>query len=336
MKAAVIQEPVVQPDLTSKELTKEWEKLKNIDAVDDLVIYTPDTYPDNETISRIADGVNALFGVWIENGILSESFVLSHPDLRYIGQLGHGWEPFDVEMTRRANLTITNTIYGSQTIAEYAFALLMEVCHHVSINDARLKSIDWADPKNTEPYMLTHVPQIELYGKTCGVIGLGQIGSAFARMANGFGMHVIGYSRHIKDRPDLSFVEQTTDLDDLLRNSDVISLHVPLTTETEHLIDAAAIEKMKDGVILINTARGALIDEQALADALSSGKVAGAGLDVLTEEPPVHGSPLLTAKNCTVTSHLAWLTRESRIRAIDMAIDNFASYLAGKPCSKIN
>ena len=167
------------------------------------------------------------------------------------------------------------------------------------------------------------------------LIGLGAIGFAFAKMAQGFGMHVLAYSRHKKEGAAYDFIEQVS-LDELLARSDFISLHTPHTPATEHMIDQNTIARMKDGVILINTARGALIDEQALADALASGKVLAAGLDVLTDEPPVHGSPLLTAPNTVITGHIAWLTRESRIRAIDMAIDNFRCYLEGHPVSIIN
>ena len=175
----------------------------------------------------------------------------------------------------------------------------------------------------------------EIQGKKLGVIGLGAIGFAFAKMAQGFGMHVLAYSRHKKTGAEYDFIEQVS-LDELLARSDFISLHTPHTPATEHMIDQDTIARMKDGVILINTARGALIDEQALADALASGKVLAAGLDVLTDEPPVCGSPLLTAPNTVITGHIAWLTRESRIRAIDMAIDNFRCYLEGHPVSIIN
>lgn len=267
---------------------------------------------------------------------ISEPFLNRHPNLKYIATLGHGWDTFDVEMTRRHGVLISNTIYGAQTIAEYAFALLMDTCHHIAVHDARIKSIDWSDPANAPEFCRCATRQIELYGKTIGIIGLGPIGFALAKMAEGFGMHVLSYSRSRRTSPQYAFVEQLDSMDELLRRSDFISLHIPHTPATEHIINAEAISKMKDGAILVNTARGALIDEQALADALSSGKLAAAALDVLSEESPVHGSPLLTAPNCTVTGHIAWLTRESRFRAIDMAIDNFIAYQNETPQSIIN
>ena len=178
-------------------------------------------------------------------------------------------------------------------------------------------------------------PQIELYGKTCGIFGLGAIGFAFAKMAQGFGMRVISYSRHKKTDPKYDFIEQV-DFDTLLAESDVISIHAPLTPSTEDTFDADAFAKMKDGTILINTARGGLIVEEALVDALQSGKVYGAGLDVIRDEPPKGDNPLLHQDNAAITAHIAWLTRASRLRAIDIAIDNFKAYLRGEPVSVIN
>ena len=266
---------------------------------------------------------------------MSEAFFKKHPKLKYIATLGHGYESFDYAMTRRYGVTVTNTVYGAQTIAEHAFALLMHTCHHIEVQDQRVRKIDWSDPGNAPEFCKAVVPQIELYGKTVGVVGLGAIGFAFAKMAAGFGMHVISYSRTVKRGEAYSFVEQVSSLGELLARADVISLHLPENGNT-HVINKETIARMKDGVILINTARGILIDEAALAEALKSGKVRAAALDVLTEEPPRHGTPLLTAPNCTITGHIAWLTRESRFRAIDMAIDNYRNYLNGTPTSVIN
>lgn len=336
MNIVVIEENIAQPDITTGELTQRWERLKSLPGVGEVRIVAPERYPSVAELSNLSAGADALFGVWIGSDLMNAKFLSDHPKLRYIATLGHGWEPFDVELTRRHGLTISNTIYGGQTIAEYAFALLMEVCHHVSVHDRRVKTLDWSRPENREEFCLAVTPQIELFGKTMGIVGLGEIGYAMARMAYGFGMHVVAHSVHRKQGEKYRFVEQTDSLDELLERSDVISLHMPHTPATERIIDGRAIEKMKDGVILINTARGALLDEQALAEALYTGKVRAAGLDVLTEEPPRHGSPLLSAPNIMITGHIAWLTREARLRAIDMSIDNFAAYLEGKPCSRIN
>lgn len=335
MKIVVIQEEIIQTDITPKELTKRWKKLEQLPGIDEVVIEVPAHYPNIEQLHTYIGDADAVFGLWIGPDNMNESFLSQHPNLKYVATLGHGWEKFDTEMTRKRGISISNTIYGSQTIAEYAFALLMDVCHHIGTHDTRIKTIDWSVPENHNEFCKSVTRQIELYDKTIGVIGLGAIGFAFAKMAQGFGMHVLAYSRHKKEGAAYDFIEQVS-LDELLARSDFISLHTPHTPATEHMIDQNTIARMKDGVILINTARGALIDEQALADALASGKVLAAGLDVLTDEPPVHGSPLLTAPNTVITGHIAWLTRESRIRAIDMAIDNFQCYLEGHPVSIIN
>ena len=349
MKIVVIQEEIIQTDITPKELTKRWKKLEQLPGIDEVVIEVPAHYPNIEQLHTYIGDADAVFGLWIGPDNMNEAFLSQHPNLKYVATLGHGWEKFDTEMTRKRGISISNTIYGSQTIAEYAFALLMDVCHHI------VSMLAWGLGYFGMPHILLRFMAIEDEKKLSlsrkvattgvvislavavliGVIGLGAIGFAFAKMAQGFGMHVLAYSRHKKEGAAYDFIEQVS-LDELLARSDFISLHTPHTPATEHMIDQNTIARMKDGVILINTARGALIDEQALADALASGKVLAAGLDVLTDEPPVHGSPLLTAPNTVITGHIAWLTRESRIRAIDMAIDNFRCYLEGHPVSIIN
>lgn len=335
MNIVVIQEEIIQTDITPAELTAHWRQLEELPGVDSVRIYDG-PYPSRTQLHEILGDADVLFGVWVGPGIMNEEFLAQHPNLRYVGTLGHGWETFDVEMTRRHGVTITNTIYGAQTIAEYAFALLMETCHHVAAHDQRIREIDWSNRENAPEFCKAVTRQIELYDKTIGIVGLGAIGFALARMAQGFGMKVIAYSRHKRTDPAYDFVEQVDTLEELLSHSDVISLHMPHTPQTEHIINRETIAQMRDGVILINTARGALIDEEALAEALATGKVGAAGLDVLTDEPPVNGSPLLSAPNCTITGHIAWLTRESRYRAIDMAIDNYKAWAAGHPQSVIN
>lgn len=334
MKVVVIQETIIQPDLTSKELSSYWETLNDFPEVTELVIEHPTGYPDNEELHKLIGDADAVLGVWISDSNINEEFLSHHKNLKYIATLGHGWGEFNVPMTRKKGIVITNTIYGSQTIAEYAFALLMEVCHHISLHSDKVKLADYT---MKAPSDFGHVvtPQIELYQKTCGIIGLGSIGFAFAKMARGFGMHVISYSRHKKTGAEYDFIEQVS-LDELLEKSDVISLHAPYTKETANLIDKEAINKMKDGVILINTARGGLIDEVALVEALHTGKIYGAGLDVLKEEPPTKDNPLFHCNNTSITAHIAWLTKESRIRACQMGIENFRNYLDGTPTSVIN
>lgn len=340
MKIVVIQETVKMPNLTAEEVTEHWNQLKKLPNVE-LKIVIPEKYLMPEEYHDIIGDADAVLGLWISDKVINEEWLSHHPNLKYIATLGHGWGEFDVEMTRRKKITITNTIYGAQTIAEYGWALLMEVCHHVNVHSDMIKKTDWSKldergmPLERAMYGNVVTPQIELYGKTCGIFGLGAIGLAFAKMASGFGMRVISYSRHKKVGAIYSFVEQV-DFDTLLRESDVISIHAPFTAETANTFDKEAFAKMKDGAILINTARGGLIDETAMMEALNSGKLFAAGLDVLRDEPPVSDNPLFHTDKTSITGHIAWLTKESRLRAVDMAIENFIHYLNAIPTSVIN
>lgn len=334
MKVVVIQEAIMQPDLTEEELSAHWKKIETIPQVDQLVIRYPKGYPSTQELHELIGDADAALGVWISSSCINEEFLAQHPNLKYIATLGHGWGEFDIEMTRRKGLTLTNTIYGAQTIAEYAWALLMEVCHHVALHSDTVKNTDWSQKSMIE-YSHAITPQIELYGKTCGIIGLGSIGYAFAKMAQGFGMKVIAYSRHKKTGSQYDFIEQT-DLKTLLEQSDVISIHAPFSSSSANMINKDTISHMKDGVILINTARGGLIVEEDLYHALQSGKIYAAGLDVLREEPPQGDNPLFHCNNASITAHIAWLTKESRLRACEIAIDNFEAYLEGHPVSVIN
>ena len=280
---------------------------------------------------------DAALGIWIHKGVINEELFLAHPNLKYVATLGHGFEEFDATMTRRHGVTVTNTIYGDVTIAQYAMALLMNICHNVTAQSDYTKEKYW-EKKEKDPstrYNLLLEPQIELYEKTMGIIGLGAIGLWTAKMAMGFGMKVVAYSRHKKTGPQYEGIEQV-DLEELLARSDVISIHCPHTKETEHLLDAEAFRKMKDGVILINTARGIIIDENALMDALESRKVYMAGLDVVDHEPPQYQIPLMKSPYTFITSHIAWQPKAARLRAIDLAVRNYKAYLDGKPTSVIN
>lgn len=340
MKVVVIQENVMMPNLSAEEVTAHWNKLKEIPGVD-LEVKFPKGYPMPDELHELVGDADVVFGIWISDSVINEEWLSKHPNLKYIATLGHGWREFDVEMTRRKGMTITNTVYGAQTIAEYGWALLMEVCHHVNAHSDLIKKTDWTkldeNGRPLESSKFDHVvtPQIELYGKTCGIFGLGSIGLAFAKMAAGFGMRVISYSRHKKVGAIYSFIEQV-DFETLLKESDVISIHAPFTADTADTFDKEAFAKMKDGVIIINTARGGLIVEEDLMAALESGKVYAAGLDVLREEPPTTDNPLFHTDKTSITGHIAWLTKESRLRAVDMAIDNFQHYLNGIPTSVIN
>lgn len=185
MKVVVIPEPVLQPDITKEDMDLKWNLLKELPEVDELVIKHFDGYPSNEELHPVIADADAAIGVWVNGSNINEEFLSKHPNLKYVATLGHGFGEFDVPMTKEKGMVITNTIYGAQTIAEYAWALLMEVCHHVDLHSKDVKRVDWAHAtkEDYETFGRVLTPQIELYGKTCGIFGLGAIGFAFAKMA---------------------------------------------------------------------------------------------------------------------------------------------------------
>lgn len=255
-----------------------------------------------EVYDKVLEDYDALIGMWITKEIFTEELFFRHPKLKYVATTSHGFEQFDVTMTHRLGITVTNTIYSDVTIAQYAMALLLEICLYVRIHSDYLEN-DYFEKENA-PFTIALTRQIKLANKTIGVIGLGSIGFKFAKMANGFGANVIAYDPFKKEGPEYDFIEQVS-LDELLKHSDIISIHCPLTKDTYQIINKDSIAKMKDGVILINTARGKLIDEDALLEALNSNKIYAAGLDVLVEEPPHKRSLLIDHPNCIVTGRVA-------------------------------
>lgn len=331
MKVVVIQRRTPGSVPTYEQLMELWEKEFHEMGLLDSVTFHRNFTP--ETLDEIVGDADAVLGMWIQDGAISEEFLSRHPNLKYISTFAHGFGHFDREMTRRHGLTITNTVYGDVTIAQYAMALLLDICHDVSAHDRYYKFDGWKD--GTPPTYKALTRQIELYEKTFGVLGLGSIGLWAARMAAGFGMKVIATSRTKMVGPEYDFIEQVS-LDELLSRSDVISIHVPMSPESARMIGRDAIAKMKDGVILLNTARGGLIDEEALMEALKSGKIYFAGLDVLTGEPLTERSPLMDIENTRITPHIAWAPAEARYRAVRLAAENFRNWMEGHPTSVVN
>lgn len=285
-------------------------------------------------IDKAVEDLDAIIGVWITDDMVSEEFLTKHPKLKYMSTLSHGFGRIDKEACKKHGFTVTNTVYGDVTIAQFAMALLLDICHDIHTNDEYYRKEKWL-PENKGTRFLALTRQIELYEKTFGIIGLGNIGLCVARMAAGFGMKVIAYSRHKKEGPEYDFIEQVS-LDEIYERSDVISIHCPLTDETRNLVDHDAFEKMKDGVIIINTARGAIIDEEELVRQLNSGKVYAAGLDVLTGEPLSEPCEIMNCKNTRLTEHIAWAPVESRIRSIRIGCENFLNWKAGNPTSVVS
>lgn len=335
MKVTVIMSNPGFYDITMEELENAWKVLDNIPDLEVTYNKFDSESPYSDILNSISSDTEAVLGLFILDNVINKEFLDTHPKLKYISTLAHGFGTFDKELTQKRNIVMTNTIYGDITIAQYAFALLLDICHNVGRHSHYIKDEYLHDTSDDRSFQKVFSKQIELYNKTFGIWGLGNIGYCAAKIARGFGMNVIAYSRHKKTDPKYDFIKQVS-LDELLEQSDVISLHTPLTKYTENMVNKETISKMKDGVILINTARGKLIVEEDLVEALNSGKIFAAGLDVLREEPMTEHIPLLDCPNSTITGHIAWYPKESRFRAIKLAIDNFKNYLDGNPTSVIN
>ena len=325
------------PEPSFTELSARWDAgLEKLPEVAGWRIIRAKRLTPEKIWEEIGD-CDAALGAWITPQLMTEQQIQAHPKLKYLSSLAHGFGEFDAAMTRRYGLTITNTVYGGQTIAEHAIALLFQICRNVAAHAEYTQYGYWEDRKSdpAAPYQKLLSRQIELYGKTFGVIGLGHIGLSAARMAAGLGMRVIAYNRSRKTGREYAGIEQVS-LDELYARSDVISLHCPYSSENDKMINRDSIAKMKDGVILINTARGGLIDEDDLYRALMQRKIYMAGLDVLRKEPPEVKIPLMGCPYAVITSHIAWLPKESRLRSVDLAIENYAAWLHGHPQSVIN
>lgn len=256
---------------------------------------------------------------------LNSTVIDQSPNLKYIGVLATGYNIVDIASAHKRQIAITNIpTYGTAAVAQFTLALLLEICNQVGLHNKAVHQGKWA--QNLD-FSFWEKPLILLKGKTLGIIGFGAIGQAVAKIAYVLGMKVIFYNHHKKD--NLSFARQVT-LDELLKLADVISLHLPLTQKTQNLIGPTSLKKMKKGVILLNTARGGLLDEKVVAQALNSGQIYAAGLDVASREPINNDNPLLKAKNCFITPHIAWAQKETRYKLMQIAKNNLKSFLAGK------
>jgi glycerate dehydrogenase len=250
------------------------------------------------------------------------------PKLRYIGVLATGYNVVDVDAARARGVIVTNIpTYGTASVAQFVFALLLELCHNVRLHADAVRAGEWS---HNADWSFWKSPLVELAGKTMGVIGFGRIGRHVGRIADAMGMRVIANDTYHGDEPSNAGF-RWAGVEELLAESDVVSLHSPLFPETRGMINARSLALMKPTAFLINTSRGPLVVDQDLADALNSGKLAGAGLDVLSVEPPAEDNPLLQARNCLVTPHIAWATREARARLMDLVVENVGSFLAGEP-----
>lgn len=264
---------------------------------------------------------------------LSAATLEKLPKLRYIGVLATGYNIVDIHAAREKGIPVSNVpTYGTQSVAQFVFAMILELCQHVGRHDAAVKAGEWT---SSIDFCFTKSPLIELSGKTIGLIGLGKIGAQTARIANAMDMRVLAVGSGRSHPRPVDGVEWT-DKETLFRESDIVSLHCPLTPETEQMINRERLAWMKPSAFIINTSRGGLIHEQDLADALNHQAIAGAALDVLSVEPPSAANPLLTARNCVITPHIAWATQEARTRLIETAADNAAAFIQGKPANVVN
>ncbi len=300
-----------------------WEGLK---ALGDVVIHGR-TAPE-DILSRSA-GATALL---TNKTPLSADTLKKLPDLKYIGVLATGYNIVDVAAAKAQGVVVTNIPdYSTTSVAQLVFMFMLEHCHHAQAHSDAVRSGRWA---SNPDFSFWDYPLIELAGKTLGIIGFGRIGMQVADIAAAFGMNVLGYSRRQTDQSARRNFRWAS-IDELLEQSDVISLHCPLTPETAGLINRDTIAKMKRTAFLINTSRGPVIAEQDLADALNAGRIAGAGVDVLSAEPPKADNPLLSAKNCLITPHFGWATYEARVRLMDIAVNNLKSFLGGNPVNTV-
>ena len=255
------------------------------------------------------------------------------PSIRYIGVLATGYNVVDVEAAKKRGIPVTNIpSYGTETVAQFTMGLLLEICHHIGHHDRAVHEGRWSA---CEDFCFWDYPMIELAGKTLGLIGYGRIGQAVGRIAQAFGMKLLVYTRTVRKELETETCRFVS-LEELLKEADVISLHCPLQPETGQIIRRETIEQMKDGVILLNSSRGPLIHEADLADALRSGKVAAAAMDVVSTEPIKEDNPLLAAPNCIITPHIAWAAKEARTRLMNVAVENVRSFLNGTPEHVVN
>lgn len=254
------------------------------------------------------------------------------PSVKLICCLSTGYNVVDIHAAKKRGIPVCNVPdYSTSAVSQFTFALLLELCHRIGHHDEAVHGGRWAACPD---FCFWDTPQMELSGKTIGIIGFGRIGRAVGRIARAMGMEVLAYSRSIS--PEGKEIGTYVDLDTLLRQSDIVSLHCPLFPETEGLINAEAIEKMKNGAILLNTSRGPVIDETAVANALHTGKLRGAAMDVVSEEPINPNNPLLTAPNCILTPHMAWAPVETRQRILHTTIQSINGFLTGTPVNVVN
>ena len=289
-------------------------------------------YPETEP-EQVAQRIGDAQGVIVNRVNISSATMDACPNLRYIGTFSTGVNMIDLPAANKRGITVCNVPgYSTAAVAQHTFGLLLEIAGRVGQLDQLVRNGGWNNSSESGPNIVSISIQ-ELWGKTLGLLGAGNIGTQVARQGIAFGMKVIAYDQHRSANlsPDVEFV----DFDTLLARSDVLSLHVPLTEETKGIIGQDSLKRMKDGAILLNTARGALIDDTAVAAALDSGKLYAAGIDVMAPEPPLPGNPLIGHPRAVITPHVAWIPRETRERLLKLVEGNIMAFAAGKPVNVV-
>lgn len=299
-----------------------WKKLEELGEVT--------VYP-RTPVNTIAERIQGAEVVFTNKTPLSKKTIYDCVTLRFIGVLATGYNVVDIDAAKAREIPVCNIpTYGTVAVAQFTIALLLELCHHIGEHSRSVYQGEWT---NNQDWCFWNYPLVELAEKTMGIIGFGRIGQATATIAKALGMKILAYDA----RPNASgkALARYLTLDELLAASDVVSLHCPLLTQTQGIICKENISKMKDGAFILNASRGPLVVEQDLYDALESGKLGGAALDVVSNEPILASSVLLHAKNCIITPHIAWAPKESRQRLLDIAVNNLQSFLQGSTVNNV-
>lgn len=300
-----------------------WEGMERLG---NLTVY------DRTPADKIVERIGSAEIVFTNKTPISKETFEACPNIKFVGVLATGYNVVDVVTAKEKGIPVTNIpTYGTDAVGQFAIGLLLEICHHIAHHDKAVHDGRW---ENNDDWCFWDYPLIELAGKTMGIIGFGRIGQTTGRIAKALGMKVIAFDEYPNDAGKK--LAEYVSLDTVFSKSDVIALHCPLFPSTEGIINKDNIAKMKDGVIILNNSRGPLIVEQDLADALNSGKVYAAGVDVVSTEPIKGDNPLLNAKNCVITPHISWAPKESRQRLMNIAVDNLESFLKESPKNVVN
>ena len=301
-----------------------WEKFSEFGTVTSY-----DYTPSDLVVERCKNA-----DIIIDNKVvLSKDIIEQLPKLKYIGMLSTGFNVVDIEYANSKGIIVSNVpTYSTSAVAQLTFALILETYNQVAVHSKAVHDGEWT---NCRDFCFQKTPLIELNGKTIGLIGYGKIGSEVAKIADAFSMNILCYVPSTKPHPGYKKFKFVS-LDELARNSDIVSLHCPLTPQTQGIINKEFISKMKNNAIVINTSRGPSIDEEALANAINNGRIAGAGVDVLSTEPPKADNPLLSCRKCFITPHIAWAGFETRERLLGVVYDNLKSFVEGNPQNIVN